>query len=184
MDKFAAATRMVSNTTSISSDQWIKTLPASSMVFPDELGDRFKYAIWRLYTPFHPLVRDTSVALGIVGHERNYPGGRQPYVLGHLAPGVSIQDFVAYMITQGFGNHFIAWKDRGQVVSLRLVKDFKYQYHLRVFDDGEVRGHYEYTPECHPVLHMRDERMEERREEFLKILGDRIIPSQQPVQAL
>ena len=157
-------------------DQWVKALPASPMVFPEAFADRFKYAVWRLYTPFHPMVRDTSVALGIVRHDDHYPEGRQPYVLGKLAPGVTVQDLVADLISKGFGNHFIAWKDRGQVVSLRLVDTFKYQYHLRIFEDGEVRGHYEFTPECHPVLHMRDE-WEERREDFLGFLGDRIIPS-------
>ena len=148
------------------------------MVFPGDFADQLKYAIWRLYTPFHPLVRDTAVALGIVGHEHKYAAGRQPYVLGKLAPGQTMQEFVTYMVSQGFGNHFIAWKDRGQVVSLRHVDGFKYQYHLRVFEDGEVRGHYEYTPECHPVLHMRDDSMQERREDFLKFLGDRIVPAE------
>lgn len=145
------------------------------MVFPDALGDRLKYIVWRFYTPFHPLVRDTWTALGIYNQVDNYPQGRQPYVLGTLAPGQTIQEFVTYMITKGFGNHFIAWKDRGQVVSLRYVDSFKYQYHLRIFEDGEVRGHYEFTPECHPILHMRDDNIEPRREEFLKFIGDRII---------
>ena len=149
------------------------------MVYPDSLGDRFKYAVWRLYTPIHPIVRDTSLLLGVVSHDRHYPQGRQPYVLGTLAPGVTIQEFISYMLTKGFGNHFIAWKDRGQVVSLRYVDSFKYQYHLRVFSDGEVRGHYEYTPECHPVMHMKDQNMEPRREEFLKFIGDRIVVSEQ-----
>ncbi len=169
---------MASEAQSISTYDWVKNLPASPMVFPDSLADRLKYAIWRLYTPFHPFVRDTSIALGIVRHGDNYVGGRQPYFLGRLASGQTIQEFVAYMITKGFGNHFIAWKDRGQVVSLRYVDSFKYQYHLRVFDDGEVRGHYEFTPECHPLLHMFEDGLEERRDDFLRFLGDRIVSTQ------
>lgn len=148
------------------------------MVYPDSLGDRIKYAFWRLYTPFHPLVRDTSLALGIVTHGDKYPRGRQPYILGTLVPGETVQGFVSYMIDKGFGNHFIAWKDHGQVVSLRYVDSFKYQYHLRVFEDGEVRGHYEFTPECHPILHMKDDNMEPRREEFLRFIGDKILVSE------
>jgi hypothetical protein len=158
--------------------QWIKTLPASSMVYPDTFKDRLKYITWRLYTPLHPLVRDASVALGIMNHVDKYPRGRQPYMLGTIAPGVTMQEFISHMISQGFGNHFVAWKDSGQVVSLRYLDGFKYQYHLRVFEDGEVRGHYEFTPECHPILHMRDDSMEERRAEFLKFLGDWIVIAQ------
>jgi hypothetical protein len=166
---------MVSQQSSISLERWAKTIPSSPMIYPDSLGDRLKYLVWRLYTPFHPFVRDTSVALGIVSHVDKYPQGRQPFILGHLTEGQTVQEFVAYMITKGFGNHFIAWKDSGQVVSLRYVDSFKYQYHLRVFEDGEVRGHYEYTPECHPVLHMKDGNMEERRDDFLRFIGDRIV---------
>jgi hypothetical protein len=53
--------------------------------------------------------------------------------------------------------------------------DFKHQYHLRVFKDGEVRGHYEYTPECHPIWHLQKVGQEPRREELLGFLGDWIV---------
>lgn len=150
------------------------------MVFPDSFIDRVKYVFWRLYTPLHPLVRDTALSLGIGSQSDYYPQGRQPYVLGRLSPEITLQEFVSRMIEKGFGNHFTAWEDRGQVVSLRYMEDFKYQYHLRIFEDGEVRGHYEYTPECHPILHMRMEGVpfEERREKFLEFLGDQIIVSE------
>ncbi len=168
-----------SSLSDISLQNWVKSLPASPMIYPDSFNDRLKYFFWRLYTPLHPLVRDAMLAVGIGSQSDTYPGGRQPYLLGTLAPGQRVQDFVSYMIGQGFGNHFIAWKDRGQVVSLRYMDDFKYQYHLRVFEDGEVRGHYEYTPECHPVLHMKMEGVpfEPRREKFLELIGDRIVAS-------
>jgi hypothetical protein len=170
---------MTSDTPHTSLKSWAKSLPASAMVFPDSLGDRLKYFFWRLYTPVHPLLRDASVALGLVNHIERYPQGRQPYTLGTIVPEMTIQDFVAYLITKGFGNHFIAWEDAGQVVSLRYMDDFKYQYHLRVFTDREVRGHYEYTPECHPVLHMKtkDVPFEARRDFFLNMIGDKIIVS-------
>jgi len=160
-------------------ENWIQSLPASPMIYPASIMDRMKYIFWRFYTPHHPFVRDTFIRLGFGSQSDRYPGGRQPFILGKLPPGESVQDFISYMIAQGFGNHFTAWKDRGQVVSLRYMNDFKYQYHLRVFEDGEVRGHYEYTPECHPMLHMKMEGVpfEERREEFMKFIGDRIIPA-------
>lgn len=167
---------MTADAEALSFKEWIKTLPASSMVYPDSFLDRLKYLFWRLYTPWHPIVRDTYAA--IFGSQSDlFPGGRQPYVLGKVAPGVSMREFVEHLLKQGFGNHFTAWEDNGQVVSLRYMKDFKYQYHLRVFEDGEVRGHYEYSPECHPVLHMRMEGVpfESRRDEFLAWLGDTIV---------
>ena len=158
--------------------EWVKTVPASQMVFPDTFFDRIKYMFWRIYTPLHPLVRDTALKLGLSSQSDTYPQGRQPYVLGTLPQGVSVQEFVTRMIAKGFGNHFVAWEDRGQLVSLRLVDDFKYQYHLRVFEDGEVRGHYEYTPECHPIAHLKGDDFEPRREKFLEFLGDDIVVSQ------
>jgi len=87
-----------------------------------------------------------------------------------------VEDFVEYLGTQGFFNHFIAWRDSGEIVSVRRPVSFEWQYHLRIFADGEVRGHYEYTPESHPVWHMREVGQEERREEFLEFLGDWIVP--------
>lgn len=149
---------------------WVKALPHSEMIWPDSYIDRFKYVIWRLYTPYHSFFRDTATSLGIVRHE-----GRQNYLLGRIAPGQTVQEFVEYLISKGYANHFVAWKDDGEVVSLRFVRDFKYQYHVRVFQDGEVRGHYEYTPECHLVWHMQEVDMEQRRDEFLKLMGSRLV---------
>ena len=67
--------------------------------------------------------------------------GRQNYLLGKLAPGESIESFVEFLLDKGFGNHFVAFDDEGQVASLRYTPDFKHQYHVRIFKDGEVRGH-------------------------------------------
>ena len=156
----------------ISFESWIKTLPASQMVRPEAIIDRAKYAFWRFYTPYHAAVRDTLLSVGVVSHE-----GRQNFLLGHLAPGKKIKDFTSFLIERGYGNHFIAWKDDGEVVGLRYVENFVYQYHIRIFKDGEVRGHYEYTPECHPWWHYKAFGQVSRRDEFLDFLSDWIVPS-------
>jgi hypothetical protein len=130
-----------------------------------------KYLFWQVCRPYHPIARDTLLRLRVIRHE-----GRQDYLLGTVAPHLSIKDFIAYLVSRGFGNHFFAWKDDGEVVSLRYTENFMYQYHIRVFHDGEVRAHYEYTPECYPLLHMKKVNMEPRREFFLRILGDTIVP--------
>lgn len=158
--------------------RWLKSLPSSRMVFPSSPKDRLKYFFWRLYTPYHPFVRDAALALRIARHR-----GRQDYLLGTVAPHLTIKEFISSLIAQGFGNHFVAWKDEDEVVSLRYVKDFAYQYHLRVFKDGEVRAHYEYTPECYPLSHLKGRHMQARREEFLVFLGDTIVPCLQEQRA-
>lgn len=149
---------------------WAKTLPPSRMVYPDGFVPRLKYFMWRAYTPFHPFFRDLLLALRIIQHSTD----RQDFLLGKIAPQQTMRGFISFLIEKGYGNHFVAWKDDGEVMSLRFVKDFVYQYHLRIFEDGEVRGHYEYTPESHPILHLQEKYMSERRSEFLQLLGDRI----------
>lgn len=110
-------------------------------------------------------------------YDRYRPAGRQRFLLGHLAPGQTVQALGNYLIERGYANHFVALKDKGEIVGLRYCPSFEHQYHIRIFTDGEVRAHYEYTTECHPFLHDKEIGFEERRDEFLKLLGDRIIPS-------
>jgi hypothetical protein len=143
----------------------------SVLPYPDGLWNRTKYVIWKVISPGYEWGLNTLLWLGVLHHE-----GRQNFVLGHLAPGVKLDDFLHYIETQQFGNHFVAWTDDDQVISLRRLDGFKYQYHLRVFQDGEVRGHYEYTPEAHPKWHLQEVGFEERRGDFLRFLGDWIIP--------
>jgi hypothetical protein len=140
------------------------------MDYPTTIGERFKYLFWRIYTPFHPAVRDISLALGIVSHS-----GRQNFLIGTIAPGFTFQDIVDHLIAHGYGNHFIAWKDEGEIISMRRVVGFKYQYHLRIFEDGEIRGHYEYTPECHPILHFKAVGSTDTRSEFSRLLQGKIV---------
>lgn len=151
---------------------WKESLPSSRIVRPESGMDLFKYIIWRCYTPFHPFVRDLLLAVGVLSHS-----GRQPFLIGKIAQGVSIQDFVAFLIERGYGNHFIAWRDDGEILGLRFVESFKHQYHIRIFNDGEVRGHYEYTPEYRPILHFKAVGREDCRESFLAMLGDKVIPA-------
>ncbi|HUY62317.1 MAG TPA: hypothetical protein VMV50_00795 [Candidatus Paceibacterota bacterium] len=141
------------------------------MEFPAVFDQQVRYLMWRLYAPAHPFLRGILSLAGVAV----YPG-RGDYLLGTLAPGRSLVEFVDYLILCGFGNHFMAWRYEGELVGLRLVENFKYQYHLRIFEDGEVRGHYEYTPECYPVKHVRQVDMEHRRDEFLALLDGWVIP--------
>ena len=153
-----------------------QSLPSSRMVFPNTLLAQIKYIIWRIYTPVHPFFRELFTSLGIVSLRAKAKrwGERQEYLIGTIAPGESIESVVRHLVGHDYGNHFIAWRDQGEVVGLRYVEDFKYQYHIRIFEDGEVRAHYEYTPESYLIRHNKAEGFEDRREHFLKILGDKI----------
>lgn len=146
-----------------------KLLPRSEMVYPSASLDRLKYRFWRVYTPIHPFVRNTALTLRVVSHS-----GRQNFLVGKISQAHSMKDVIDFLISQGYGNHFIAWKDDGEVVSLRRVVGFSHQYHIRIFEDGEVRGHYEYTPECYPILHYKAVDQKDCREEFLKLLEGKI----------
>jgi len=151
--------------------QWLETLPQSEMVYPEDLTHRIKYYLWRVYSPYHSTVRDSVIALNLMKNR-----GRQPYLLGTVASGTSLEEFVSHLVKKGYAYHRVAWEDDGEVVSLRYVENFIYQYHVRIFEDGEVRGHYEYTPECYPLAHLMDIGREDRREEFLQMFGDLLTP--------
>jgi hypothetical protein len=140
------------------------------MIYPDTFFEKILYWIWKLYTPFHPYVRDFATAIRVVSHE-----GRQDFLIGKIDPTREVRDLVAHLVDQGFANHFIAWKDTDELVSLRKPDGFRNQYHIRIFIDGEVRCHYEYTPEYRPIQHLIQTGFEERTEEFKAILGDWIV---------
>lgn len=157
------------------SRRWIKELPRSKIMYPHRPTQRAKYALWRIMTPITPVVRNAAERVGFRKRYVRHPQGRQNFLLGHIAPGISHRDIVEHLIGQGYGNHFLAWRDDGQVISLRLLENFVYQYHLRIFADGEVRGHYEFTPECYPLRHLRAVGQIDRREVFYRHLGNKIV---------
>jgi len=160
-------------------EPWIKELPRSRIEYPPAFRDRIKYWFWKFYSRFYPFIRKISYRLGIGKFFIHYlePGhtGRQDFLIGTLHPSRSAQDFSLFLVTRGFGNHFVAWKDAGELVSLRRTNGFEQQYHIRVFKDGEVRGHFEFTPECHPFLHMIRVGFEDRASEFREIVQDWVV---------
>jgi len=159
-------------------EAWLRGIPHSRLARPDSLIGWFKYVTWKALRPVHPYFRDFLDALGFIEprYARFRPDGRQHYLIGHLAPHESVRSVTEFLVNHGFGNSFAALRDEGEVVSLRYTPNFRYQYHVRIFGDGEVRAHYEYTVECHPFLHDKEVGFEDRREEFLALFGDRIIP--------
>lgn len=131
-----------------------------------------KKDIWRKLYPIFPWVQKHFLKWHLAWHEK----GRQPYHIGWLAPGRTLKELEKHLHEKwNFGNHFVAWTDNDQVLSWRKLENFDYQYHLRVFKDGEIRGHYEYTPESRPLDHFIEINEQARIEEFRKFLGDYIV---------
>ncbi len=151
---------------------FIKTLPHTQVKYPESFSHKLRRKFWHVYTPYHETLRDTLVSIGIVRQKVK----RQAFLLGKLPSNSVFEEFVKFLIDQGYGRHLVAWRDEGEILGLRYTEDFTYQYHLRIFNDGEIRGHYEYTPESHPVAHLIETVFEDRRQEFMKLLGDRIVP--------
>ena len=147
-------------------EKLLKKVPRSKMKYPDTFADKLKYYVWCIYTPFHPLVRDLALLLGIVRH-----AGRQDFILGKIADEHTVEDFINHVVQQGFGRHYVAWRDHEEIASLRYVENFSFQYHLRIFADREVRGHYEFTPEYKPIKHLYSVGMEDRRDDFYAFVG-------------
>ncbi|MHB8913699.1 MAG: hypothetical protein ACYC4I_01680 [Minisyncoccota bacterium] len=159
--------------------QWIKDLPRSRMGRPSTFSEWLRYWFWLVYTPFHPYARDIATRVGIVKHTR-----RQEFLIGAVDSSRNVRDLVSYLIEKDFGNHFVAWKDPGELISLRRTDGFKRQYHLRIFKDGEIRCHYEYTPEYRPINHLTEIGFENRATEFLNLLQGWIVPSSELAQAM
>ncbi len=138
------------------------------------INQRLRQFIWSsvLY-PLWPLIERAFNFL----HQSNSEPYRQPYHLGWLAPGQTIESLKGHLAHQGFGNHFVAWTDSGQVLSWRKLVSFSRQYHIRVFNDGEIRGHFEVTPEASAIKHFLGRGMEPRANELKTFLGT-IITSQ------
>lgn len=96
---------------------------------------------------------------------------RQKFHLGWIHPSKSLADLKNHLSNKWqFGNHFVAWEDSSQVLSWRKLVSFDKQYHIRVYDDGEIRGHFEYTPESAPLKHFFEEDETAGREGFMKFL--------------
>ncbi len=107
--------------------------------------------------------------------------GRQPYHVGWIHPKKSLAELKRHLKQEwGFGNHFVAWEDPGQILSWRKLADFDDQYHLRVFEDGEIRCHFEYTPESAPLRHFFATRFYPRRNDFLQYLDGYVVFQKYP----
>lgn len=138
----------------------------SVLPYPDRARDRAKYFFWRMvFTHIHCDLRDGLLKAKVIKHN-----GRQDYLIGTVDLN-RLGELLKHLRQQGFGGHNIAWEDDEELIGMRRLENFDFQYHIRIFKDGEIRGHYEYTPESHCIRHMKKKGQQERREEFQRMLG-------------
>jgi hypothetical protein len=108
------------------------------------------------------------------GMGKNKP--RQEYHIGWLSPEKSLEDLRVHLHSEwGFGNHFISRIENGQVLSWRKLVPPNKQYHIRVFTDGEIRGHFEPTPESGVLAHLARHAIKESHTDFTKFLADFVV---------
>jgi len=80
--------------------------------------------------------------------------GRQGVPLGFIKKNASIRQVKSYLIKKGFEKVVLAWEDDEEVLSMRKIYNDKFQHHIRIFNDKEVRAHDEYSSEGNPSGHI------------------------------
>jgi len=96
---------------------------------------------------------------------------RQDFHLGFLNNNNNpLTDIKKILLKQGFEDAILAWKDPGEILSMRKIDKKIFQYHLRIFADDEVRGHYEYTSEGNIWGHITEKRFEPAQGYFEHLL--------------
>lgn len=132
----------------------------------------WKQYIWAPVEPVYPFFRWLTIRLRLV----TVPADRQHFHLGFLKEGVTYADFKVQLINNDFKHQWMAFVDPGEEFGMRKLcpVDYRYQYHVRVFKDGEVRGHYEKTPEDYPLDHLNEVDFQNRQDDFYAMFGELI----------
>ena len=127
---------------------------------------------WSLFYKVWPPCTRALEALGFHNH-------RQRYLLGRIGTRYGREDLKCFLTEKGFEHAILAWQDPGEVLSMRRVKDRIFQYHIRLFIDGEIRAHYEYSPEAHTFKHFFEHHFEPETEFFLNLFGEYLVPKKE-----
>lgn len=122
---------------------------------------KFAYVVW-------PPVTRVCEHLG-------FHGFRQKFLLGHLNANFNKDDLVEFLSKKGFEFTILAWHDPGEIVSMRKVDKNIYQHHIRLFVDGEIRAHYEYSPESSPWGHFWEAHFVPETEFYRELLNGYLV---------
>ncbi len=130
----------------------------------------FRQFMWFLVKPIFPYLRDIFLRANVTkvkGHNV-----RQRFSIGYLKQSLTHEDLQIHLEVFGFYREKMALIDPDEVYGMRKLdsENASFQYHMRLYRDGEIRGHYEKTPEDFPLDHFNEIGFEERRQEFLEML--------------
>lgn len=129
---------------------------------------------WKIvYATYPPLLR--------VLERFRFHSGRQAFLLGQLNPRYTVVDLRDHLASAGFEDAILAWRDSDEVLSVRKVDGDSFQWHVRLFSDGEIRGHYEYSSEGNPFGHIFGRRFEADADFFRSLLENYLIPGSRSV---
>ncbi|HEY9584525.1 MAG TPA: UDP-N-acetylmuramate dehydrogenase [Candidatus Paceibacterota bacterium] len=131
--------------------------------------DKYKTFYWRFIYRFMKIV--TAVVQSTGWH--NF---RQPYLIGHLRAGRTAESLLQHLYSRGYSKAYMAWKDPGEIFSVRKIVREKFQYHVRLFRDGELKGHYEYTAEAKPLDHLNEKIFLNTNDYFENLLHEFLEP--------
>jgi hypothetical protein len=109
---------------------------------------KIKKYIWKFNYAIYAHLRDFILFVGLWKHS-----ARQNFPIGFVKDGVKTDTIINILKTNRFENSICSWIDDNEILSMRRLDD-KRQHHVRLFSDGELRGHYEFSPEGAPIKHL------------------------------
>jgi hypothetical protein len=124
--------------------------------------------VWKINYKIYPYLRDFILFTRLWKHT-----GRQNYHLGYVKDNISEKEIMKKFNKFGFEHSICSWIDDGEVLSMRKIKG-DFQYHIRLFNDGELRGHYEFSPERSPIGHLSEKVFLPKKNYFLNIINELI----------
>jgi len=113
-----------------------------------------------------PRLRRIVLYYGILTHS-----GKQRFYICKLNKKL-LKKFADYLKKKGYEKDRYAWVDSGELFSLRKINKKIYQYHIRIFKNREIHGHYEYAPDRRPLKHLESTNLRRKRKYFKKLVRD------------
>jgi hypothetical protein len=128
----------------------------------ESVGDKW---IWKfIYKVWPPILR--------VLEKVRFHNSRQEFLLGYLNKKYDKSDLRKFLVSEGFEDAILTWKDPGEILGMRKVDKKVFQYHVRLFYDGEIRGHHEYSSEGSPWNHCIEKGFKASNDYFDDLLED------------
>jgi hypothetical protein len=122
-----------------------------------------KRGIWRTIYAIYPPILRLLERLRIHNYRQEFPVGR--------IKAVSIRKIERHLEKKGFEKAILTWKDPGEILNMRKVVKGRFQYHVRIFKDRQVTGHYEFSSEGNPLGHVTESVFEPRTRYFRNALA-------------